>query len=48
MGNIFEGMFDMNEGRGMGNAKVIRGPGGMSFMYSSGGIDLGDLFGGPR
>ena len=48
MGNIFENLFEQPRGNGMGGAKVFRGPGGMSFVYQSGGLDLGDLFGGPR
>ena len=47
VGNLFEGLFEQPMG-GMGNAKVFRGPGGMSFVYQSGGLDLGDLFGQPR
>lgn len=41
MGGIFADVFGaMNGNGGGGYSKVIRGPGGMTFMYSSGGMGM--------
>ena len=53
MGGLFSGLFDdvndADNGRRGGYSKVVRGPGGMTFVYSSGGGGFGgDFFGRPR